>query len=271
MFSVVLTRKSLSQFVFSSVYLVSVAFGCFVSNASALSLRTGLTLDIVSIYLGRSGYDPKTRNLDLSFADKVAPELRANIAADQTASAVILLTEQADLRAAYSIKDHDARGWYVYNTLTQHAERSQAPLADILRREGVKYRPYWAANMIIADLDERTLELVSRRPDVARIDPNSPQPWIKLPKPEKSDGGRISALTLDGIEWGVTNVNAPSGWAMGYTGQGMVIGDLDTGIRWTHDALKPKYRGWNGSTADHNYNWFDAVHSGGGVCGPSAG
>ena len=54
---------------------------------------------------------------------------------------------------------------------------------------------------------------------------------------------------------------------MGFTGQGMVIGDLDTGMRWTHDALKPKYRGWNGVTADHNFNWHDAIHSGGGDCG----
>ena len=35
-------------------------------------------------------------------------------------------------------------------------------------------------------------------------------------------------------------------------------------MRWTHNALKPHYRGWNGSTADHNYNWWDSIHSGGG-------
>ena len=41
-------------------------------------------------------------------------------------------------------------------------------------------------------------------------------------------------------------------------------------MRWTHDALKPHYRGWNGTSADHNYNWWDAIHSGGGLCGPSS-
>ena len=35
-----------------------------------------------------------------------------------------------------------------------------------------------------------------------------------------------------------------------------------------HPALKASYRGWDGSTADHNYNWHDAITSGnGGVCG----
>ena len=33
-------------------------------------------------------------------------------------------------------------------------------------------------------------------------------------------------------------------------------------MRWTHNALKPHYRGWNGVTADHNYNWHDSIHSG---------
>ena len=65
------------------------------------------------------------------------------------------------------------------------------------------------------------------------------------------------------------NVNAPSLWAQGFTGQGMTIGNQDTGMRWTHNALRPKYRGWNGVIADHNFNWHDSIHSGGGTCGPN--
>ena len=38
--------------------------------------------------------------------------------------------------------------------------------------------------------------------------------------------------------------------------------------RWTHNALKPHYRGWDGVTADHNYNWHDSIHdSVGNPCG----
>ena len=28
-------------------------------------------------------------------------------------------------------------------------------------------------------------------------------------------------------------------------------------MQWDHPALKPHYRGWDGATADHNYNWFN--------------
>jgi len=38
------------------------------------------------------------------------------------------------------------------------------------------------------------------------------------------------------------------------------VASQDTGVRWTHNALKPQYRGWNGTSADHNYNWWDAIH-----------
>ncbi len=57
---------------------------------------------------------------------------------------------------------------------------------------------------------------------------------------------------------------------MGFTGQGIVVADGDTGFRWDHNAIKPHYRGWNASTASHDYNWHDSVHSGGGVCGPNS-
>jgi subtilisin family serine protease len=61
------------------------------------------------------------------------------------------------------------------------------------------------------------------------------------------------------IEWGVENVRAPEVWALGYTGQGIVVAGADTGVRWTHEALKSQYRGWDGMVADHNYNWHDAI------------
>jgi subtilisin family serine protease len=58
----------------------------------------------------------------------------------------------------------------------------------------------------------------------------------------------------------VAKIRAPEVWAAGITGQGVVIGGEDTGYRWAHPALKPHYRGWDGTTAEHDYNWHDAIH-----------
>ncbi len=259
-------RILLFLFVVAPVFLL--IFLGYVGGARASTRVAGSsTLNVISIFLGQSGYGSPITRLRLGEIDKVAPRLRGELTTGKSKSAVILLAEQANLSAAYYISDPDERGWFVYNTLTQHAVQSQRPIANFLKRRGVKYRSYWAANMIVADIDEGIANSLAKRSDVARINPNLPQRWIDPSEIIKSDALPDSAIVPDSVEWGVANVNAPSVWAMGYTGQGIVVGDLDTGVRWTHETLITKYRGWDGSTADHNYNWFDAVHSGGGECG----
>ncbi len=72
------------------------------------------------------------------------------------------------------------------------------------------------------------------------------------------------------IEPGVTYIKAPHVWALGYTGQGIVVGGQDTGIQWDHPALKNHYRGWDGATANHDYNWHDSIHTTGSSCGANS-
>jgi len=200
-------------------------------------------------------------------AGKIAPQVLAETAEGESASVVVFLADQADVRAANDMKDQDARGWFVYTTLKEHAERTQAGLRELLDARGASYRSYWAANLLIATADRRLVELLAARGDVARVDSNRPVRWIEDPVVASL---RVGSDSPDVAEWGVQNVNAPAVWAMGFTGQGMVIAGQDTGIRWTHVALKNHYRGWNGTTADHNYNWHDAIHSGGGSCGANS-
>ena len=49
---------------------------------------------------------------------------------------------------------------------------------------------------------------------------------------------------------GIAYTHAPDVWALGFRGQGITVAGADTGQRWTHNALKPHYRGWDGVTAD---------------------
>jgi serine protease AprX len=56
--------------------------------------------------------------------------------------------------------------------------------------------------------------------------------------------------------------------ALGFKGETIVVASADTGVRWTHNALKPHYRGWDGVNANHNFNWHDSIHdSVGNPCG----
>jgi subtilisin family serine protease len=203
-------------------------------------------------------------------AIKIAPQVLSDTADGKSTSVIILLADQADVSAAHDMRDQDARGWFVYNTLTQHAARTQVGLRQYLKSKGIDYQSFWAANMLVATADRSVVEQLAERSDIARIDSNRPARWIEDPTIANFEVAPSEANAPDAAEWGVLNVNAPAVWALGFTGQGMVVANEDTGMRWTHNALKPKYRGWNGTTADHNFNWHDSIHSGGGSCGPNA-
>jgi serine protease AprX len=198
---------------------------------------------------------------------KVAQNVLDDTENGQRTSFVILLADQADVSKGYAMRDQDARGWYVYNTLRSHAEKSQAPLKAFLAGRGVPYQSFWAANMLVVTGDRSLVDAVAARSDVRIIESNKPTRWIEEPDVANYSPAPDTALA---IEWGVQRVNAPQVWALGHTGTGIVIANQDTGMRWSHNAIKPKYRGWNGATADHNYNWWDAIHSGGGICGANS-
>ena len=208
-----------------------------------------------------------TNPLSIYSSPKIGRDVLAEMSGGESASVVIFLTEQADVGAAYNIKNEDERGWFVYNTLIKHAERTQTDLKSFLTSRGVEFQSFWAANMIVATVDLRLAEQIAERADVARIESNRPARWIEDPAIADVQETSDRPDDPDVAETGVNNVNAPAVWAIGFTGQNMVIGNQDTGIRWSHGAIKPKYRGWNGTTADHNFNWHDAIHSGGGSCG----
>ncbi|HMA33653.1 MAG TPA: S8 family serine peptidase, partial [Chloroflexia bacterium] len=203
---------------------------------------------------GRAGVQASA---PVSPASKIAPQVLADTANGQATAIMILLTDQADLSAAYTMPDQNARGWYVYNTLRTHAAQSQQALRGLLAAQGVPYQSFWAANALAAPATRPLVDTLAARADVRAIESNTPQRWIEDPTIANRQPAPASPAT---VEWGVQNVNAPAVWALGYTGQGIVIGNADTGMQWDHPALKPHYRGWNGTTADHNYNWHDSIH-----------
>ncbi|MCP4519062.1 MAG: S8 family serine peptidase, partial [Delftia sp.] len=159
-----------------------------------------------------------------------------------------------------------ARGRAVYDALRQVAQRTQAPLRAQLDALGVEYRPFYVINMLAVQGDARLALALAARPDVARLEAN-PSINSRLPtvQPPTRSPAQPSTLT-----WGVQNIRAAAVWDLGYTGQGIVVAGGDTGYDWDHPALKDKYRGWDGVTANHDYNWHDAIHSDGSSCGADA-
>ncbi len=203
---------------------------------------------------------------------KIAPWVVEHATAGGPAEFIVVLNEQADLSPAARIADRAAKARFVRDVLYSKARATQAPLLAWLDARGVMYRSFYIVNAVLVTGTLGVAESLASRADVARIDGNPELPQIRPVEltPGELDASARRAYAVQAIEPGVSAIRAPEVWASGATGQGIVIGSSDTGVRWDHPALKGKYRGWDGVTAHHDYNWHDSIHSGGGVCGPDA-
>ncbi len=215
---------------------------------------------------------PLAAALALACHAATGAEIHSDLAAaaqrDGHADALIVLKDQEKPLLAPLARDVDykARRRALVDALRDRAGHQQAQLRAWLDARGIAYRAFWIVNTIQARLSAAELAELAAHAEIDRIEPNAALA-LRLPEP---DAASLAPEETRAIEWGVNKINAPAVWAEGITGQGVVIAGQDTGIRWDHNALKSHYRGWNGSTADHNYNWHDAVHATGSSCGANA-
>jgi len=181
------------------------------------------------------------------------------LAADGSTSVWVYLRESADLTGARLVSDWGARGEFVFEALTSTAQRSQASLRAFLDARRVSYESFWIVNAVRVDgADAGLVEAIAARPDVSQVTATKVYPLVK-PQPA-DEQARVSA-----VEWNVDVVRAPQVWdQFGVTGEGIVVGAIDTGAQFDHPAIVAQYRGNNGDgTFDHNYNWWDPS----GICG----
>ena len=188
---------------------------------------------------------------------KVDAEILATIESGATVDFLIYMNEQSDISDAKLLQTKNEKGQYVYMRLRELARASQAEIIAELDAQQAEYRAYWVINALWAKGDLALVQTLAQRTDVQSIIAN---PSVKMEAPVEMDyeaGNTKNNVT----EWGLQMINADDVWALGYHGEGVVIGGQDTGYDWTHPALQAKYRGWNDDAIeDHNHNWHDAIH-----------
>jgi serine protease AprX len=204
---------------------------------------------------------------DTVFHLKIAPWVIEHTANGQQAEFFVVLADQADLRPAATLATKAERGRYVYDALRKKSQETQGPVLRWLRERAIEHRSFYIVNAILVKGSREIAETLAARPDVARVEGN-PHVQNVLPQPDGIVEASSQPQTPAMIEPGIAYTHAPDVWALGFRGQGITVAGADTGQRWTHNALKPHYRGWDGQNADHNYNWHDSIHnSSGNPCG----
>ncbi|WP_337871971.1 S8 family serine peptidase [Ignavibacterium sp.] len=187
---------------------------------------------------------------------------------DDYVKALVLLRDQVDLLALDQRLYHEKatlerRAYEVITALQRKAHETQPNLLNYLQTkesagEVFQYQSFWIANLVMVEAKPNVLLELTSRMDVAQMDLDA---ILELDKPE------VVSMNADesdeSVEIGLKVIKADQLWAMGITGQGRLLMNIDTGVYPTHPALQHK---WRGNHVPSNQAWFDP---GGGTTTPS--
>ncbi len=202
-------------------------------------------------------------------SSKIAPWVLAHTAQGEEIEFLVVLKEQADLRGAEQLATKLEKGRFVRDALWAKAQTTQSSLIAWLAERKLPYRSFYIINALWVKGSRAVAAELAARPEVARVEGNPVLSGIK-PIPEDSSNENFRLLAEPNVELGVSTIRATELWALGFNGQGIVIAGQDTGVDWTHSTLRAHYRGTDGANANHDFNWHDSVHTGGGSCGANS-
>jgi subtilisin family serine protease len=169
---------------------------------------------------------------------------------------IVLLRDKADLASAVKIIERTARAQAVASALRETARSSQAPLITLLQMQGVthvkRFRSFYSVNALGVVGTREAVAALAAHPAVRAIELD---PVINLPP--ASAGSQQPQI--DGVEWNIDKIQASRVWnVLGFTGVGHTVANIDTGVRFTHEALINQYL--CGPFGPHGACWFDAVN-----------
>lgn len=205
-------------------------------------------------------------------AGTISPNLQTLLdakGADETVGVIVFMAEQApiaelqaDLRASKATRQH--RHSVIISAL-QDASRAQDDLLNdlsIMERDGgvVGFTSYWISNLVVVQATPGEIERIAERSDVARVElnfePELIEPTNRRDAIASDDGGGGRSI---GITDGLTALNADRVWyELGITGEGRIVGSLDTGVDGNHPALANR---WRGLTHSWQESWHDVIGS----------
>ena len=197
----------------------------------------------------------------------------------------MLLTEQSDamalLREAEFHSNKQEQRQFVVETLKRQAETSQYELLSLLTEMECNgmvndIQSFWLVNCVSCLANKAAINDLARRRDITTIYHCEEAQWIfeqeATPTPRSNDRE---------ITQNLLQVNAPQVWEQGYTGTGILIALIDTGVRLDHADLEGRL--WDGGAEypNHGYDFYyhdndpsddrgHGTHVAGTICGTGA-
>ncbi len=192
-------------------------------------------------------------------------------------------SEELNVRVA-NIDSKTARREAVMKELKMFSEESQQEVLSIIRNEERNGKSsdiicHWLSNSITCNATKEVIEILSQRDDIFIIGHNADKNVILVNDDQQTE---YAEKAEPEITSNVTQVNAPDVWEQGYTGEGVLVAVIDSGVNYNHPDLADHL--WDGGAEypNHGYNCYDntndpmdgtghGTHCAGTICGDGTG
>ena len=193
----------------------------------------------------------------------IEPELQEvlNSKSADMISVNIILKSEANIshlrKNIQSAEDAKAQRQVVVSELKSFSEQSQKDILSLLKAGEASgdikdITAHWLSNMITCSASKDYIYLLSEHYDIKIIGYNETQFLLWNEKAREVEVQR-------GMTQNIKHVNANKAWNEGYTGKGVLVGVIDTGVNFHKDLEKNL---WDGGEEypNHGYNTFENSH-----------
>ena len=204
---------------------------------------------------------------------------------DEKIKVNMLLTEQSDamalLREAEFYSSKQERRQFVVETLKRQAKVTQSELLknlEEMEQNGMveDIQPFWLVNCVSCKANKTAINDLAQLRDIMTIYHCEEAQWIFEQEATPAPRSNNREITQNLLQ-----VNAPQAWEQGYTGSGVLIALIDTGVRLDHADLAGRL--WDGGSEypNHGYDFYyhdndpsddrgHGTHVAGTICGTGA-
>lgn len=250
---------------FSSIVIIGKDHGIKNRIIGILTIVIGAVGVMLSAYITYSSFVPRAAPLPQApalpaLAVSVDPILRRQLESrvkaaptERLVEALIFLERPkvaASVRSSDRVTRVSERASYVNDLQTKTSSIQQTVLQSMTSLVSAGHvsvkKTYYVDNVLLVSLDNEGLDGLTKLRSVRAVTPNY---QIPVPKP---------SVTTQASQWNISMIKADTAWSeLGIRGANTVVANIDTGVRWDHNAVKLAYRGWNSGAVSHDYNWFD--------------
>lgn len=185
-------------------------------------------------------------------------EIRSGFSGQEVIPVLVQLADQLDLdyldaQLTRQQASRALRHQTIVSAADDLAEQTQSDLTsylDDLQAQGkvIRYVTYRIVNAIEVEIQVDQLDNLAARPEVRMIYemPHvQTQQWLPADRPPSGEVQQRS------VESNLAAIHVPQVWyELGYTGEGRLTGNIDSGVDVRHEALHASWRGNNGAPAE---------------------